>query len=454
VGKLFGTDGVRGLANADLTPELALALGRAAVGELLAEGAGGEGPAPARPAVLVGRDPRASGTLLESALVAGILSAGGDVLAAGVVPTPAVAFLTRHFGAAAGAVISASHNAMPDNGIKFFGPEGFKLPDAVEDRIEAALGTQDHGAPRPTGAGVGVLRPAADDAVEAYLAHLLEGIPDLDGLEVVVDCANGSAAEIAPEAYRRAGAKVTAVAADPDGHNINDGVGSTHPEHVQAALARSGARVGLAHDGDADRLLAVDEHGTLVDGDVILAICALDARDRRELPTNTVVTTVMTNLGFRQAMDHHGIAVTQTAVGDRYVLEAMRAGGHTLGGEQSGHLIFLDRATTGDGLLTGLRLLSVVARTGRPLSELATVMRRLPQVLVNVQVADRHALEGATAVWKAVEQEQARLGDTGRVLVRPSGTEALVRVMVEAETQEEANATADRLAAVVAAELG
>jgi phosphoglucosamine mutase len=454
VGKLFGTDGVRGLANADLTPELALALGRAAVGELLAEGAGGEGSAPARPAVLVGRDPRASGTLLESALVAGILSAGGDVLAAGVVPTPAVAFLTRHFGAAAGAVISASHNAMPDNGIKFFGPEGFKLPDAVEDRIEAALGTQDHGAPRPTGVGVGVLRPAADDAVEAYLAHLLEGIPDLDGLEVVVDCANGSAAEIAPEAYRRAGAKVTAVAADPDGHNINDGVGSTHPEHVQAALARSGARVGLAHDGDADRLLAVDEHGTLVDGDVILAICALDARDRRELPTNTVVTTVMTNLGFRQAMDHHGIAVTQTAVGDRYVLEAMRAGGHTLGGEQSGHLIFLDRATTGDGLLTGLRLLSVVARTGRPLSELATVMRRLPQVLVNVQVADRHALEGATAVWKAVEQEQARLGDTGRVLVRPSGTEALVRVMVEAETQEEANATADRLAAVVAAELG
>jgi phosphoglucosamine mutase len=343
---------------------------------------------------------------------------------------------------------------MPDNGIKFFGPEGFKLPDAVEEHIEAALGADAHGAPRPTGAGVGVLRPAADDAVEAYLAHLLEGIPDLDGLEVVVDCANGAAAEIAPEAYRRAGAKVTAVAADPDGHNINDGVGSTHPEHVQSALARSGARVGLAHDGDADRLLAVDEHGTLVDGDVILAICALDARDRGELPTNTVVTTVMTNLGFRQAMDHHGIAVTQTAVGDRYVLEAMRAGGHTLGGEQSGHLIFLDRATTGDGLLTGLRLLSVVARTGRPLSELATVMRRLPQVLVNVRVADRHALEGATAVWRAVEQEQARLGDHGRVLVRPSGTEALVRVMVEAETQEEATATADRLAAVVTAELG
>jgi phosphoglucosamine mutase len=271
---------------------------------------------------------------------------------------------------------------------------------------------------------------------------------------VVVDCANGAAAEIAPEAYRRAGAKVTAVAADPDGHNINAGVGSTHPEHVQAALARSGAQVGLAHDGDADRLLAVDEHGTLVDGDVILAIAALDARDRGQLPTNTVVTTVMTNLGFRQAMDHHGIAVEQTAVGDRYVLEAMRAGGHALGGEQSGHLIFLDRATTGDGLLTGLRLLSVVARSGQPLSELAKVMRRLPQVLVNVRVADRHALEGAATVWRAVADEEGRLGERGRVLVRPSGTEALVRVMVEAETEQEAKAAADRLAAVVAAELG
>jgi phosphoglucosamine mutase len=450
VGTLFGTDGVRGLANADLTPELALALGRAAVGVLLAERSEGQG----RPAVVVGRDPRASGALLESALVAGILSAGGDVLAAGVVPTPAVAFLTRHYGAAAGAVISASHNAMPDNGIKFFGPEGFKLPDAVEGRIEIALASADHDAPRPVGAGVGGLRPAADDAVEAYLTHLLEGIPDLDGLEVVVDCANGAAAQIAPEAYRRAGAKVTAVAADPDGHNINDGVGSTHPEHVQAALVRSGAAVGLAHDGDADRLLATDERGQLVDGDVILAICALDARARGELPTGTVVTTVMTNLGFRQAMDHHGITVQQTAVGDRYVLEAMRAGGHSLGGEQSGHLIFLDRATTGDGLLTGLRLLSVVARSGRPLSELATVMRRLPQVLVNVRVADRGALEGAAGVWRAVEAEEARLGDRGRVLVRPSGTEALVRVMVEAETEAEARDTAERLAGLVAAELG
>ena len=450
MGKLFGTDGVRGLANADLTPELALALGRAVVGVLRAEAPGASG----RPAVVVGRDPRASGTLLESALVAGILSAGGDVLAAGVVPTPAVAFLTRHYGAAAGAVISASHNAMPDNGIKFFGPEGFKLPDAVEDRIEAALGAADQGAPRPVGGEVGGLRPTANDAVEAYLAHLLDGIPDLGGLAVVVDCANGAAAEIAPEAYRRAGAKVTAVAADPDGQNINDGVGSTHPEHVQAALAAAGAEVGLAHDGDADRLLAVDERGQLVDGDVILAVTALDARQHGGLPTGTVVTTVMTNLGFRQAMAEHGIQVEQTAVGDRYVLEAMLAGGHTVGGEQSGHLIFLDRATTGDGLLTGLRLLAVVARTGRPLSELAMVMRRLPQVLVNVRVVNRHALDTASAVWRAVSDEEARLGERGRVLVRPSGTEALVRVMVEAETEHEAKAVADRLAAVVATELG
>jgi phosphoglucosamine mutase len=446
MGKLFGTDGVRGLANADLTPELALALGRAAVGVLHADAA-------EPPTVVVGRDSRASGLLLESALVAGILSAGGDALVVGVVPTPAVAFLTHHYGASAGAVISASHNPMPDNGIKFFGPEGFKLPDAVEDRIERVLGAADQGAPRPVGAGVGVLRPAGD-AVEAYLAHLLDGVDHLGGLEVVVDCANGAAAAAAPEAYRRAGAHVTAVAADPDGHNINDGVGSTHPEHLQEVVARTGAAVGLAHDGDADRLLAVDERGQLVDGDVILAIAALDERERGGLPTGTVVTTVMTNLGFRLAMAEHGIEVLQTAVGDRYVLEAMRAGGHTLGGEQSGHLIFLDRATTGDGLLTAVRLLGIMARTGRPLSELATVMRRLPQVLVNVRVADREGLAGAAKLWRAVQQEEERLADRGRVLVRPSGTEPLVRVMVEAETEQAAKSAADRLAAAVAAELG
>jgi phosphoglucosamine mutase len=449
LGKYFGTDGVRGRANADLTPELALALGRAAVGALRATQADG-GDAPL---VVVGRDPRASGRLLESALVAGICSAGGDALLVGVVPTPAVAFLTRHYGAAAGAVISASHNPMPDNGIKFFGPEGFKLPDALEERIESALGAADQAAPRPVAGEVGRVREAAD-AVEAYLAHLLDGIPDLGGLRVVVDCANGAAATVAPEAYRRAGADVTAVAAEPDGENINAGVGSTHPEHVQAAVRRMNAHAGLAHDGDADRLIAVDERGELVDGDVILAVAALDERARDRLPTGTVVTTVMTNLGFRQAMASHGVEVVQTAVGDRYVLEAMRAGGHTLGGEQSGHIIFLDRATTGDGVLTALRLLAIMARTGQPLSDLAKVMRRLPQVLINVRVADRDGLTSSAAVIRAVAAAEAALGDQGRVLVRASGTEPLVRVMVEAETEAGARAVAERLAEVVGDQLG
>jgi phosphoglucosamine mutase len=444
--RLFGTDGVRGLANAELSPELALALGRAAVGAL-------EREQPGRPLVVVGRDPRASGLLLESALVAGILSAGGDVVLAGVLPTPAIAFLTRHYRAWTGAMISASHNAMPDNGIKFFGPEGFKLPDALEDRIEAALSLHDQGAPRPVGAEVGSARQARD-AAGAYLDHLLEGIPDLGGLEVVVDCANGAAASVAPEAYRRAGARVSAIAAEPDGRNINQGCGSNHPERAQREVVRQGAAVGLAHDGDADRLIAVDERGELIDGDVILAIAALDERERGGLPTGTVVTTVMTNLGFRRAMADRGIEVVQAAVGDRYVLETMRAGGHTLGGEQSGHIIFLDRATTGDGILTALRLLGIVARSGRPLSELALVMRRLPQVLVNVRVAARELLPASQATWRAVGEEEARLGERGRVLVRASGTEPLVRVMVEAESVGEAQGVAHRIAAVVERELG
>ncbi len=445
--KLFGTDGVRGLANAELTPELALALGRAAVAVLSREQHGA-------PLVVVGRDPRASGVLLESALVAGIMSAGGQALVTGVLPTPAIAHLTRHYGAAAGAMISASHNPMPDNGIKFFGPEGFKLPDALEECIEAALGLADQGGPRPVGAAVGGLRHAGD-ASEAYIAHLLESVgEDFGGLEVVVDCANGAAAEVAPEAYRRAGASVTAIGASPDGHNINDRCGSTHPEHVREAVVRAGAACGLAHDGDADRLIAVDEHGELIDGDVILAIAALDERERGGLPTGTVVTTVMTNLGFRRAMAERGIEVVQTAVGDRYVLESMRSGGHTVGGEQSGHIIFLERATTGDGILTGLRLLEIMTRSKLPLSELAQVMRRLPQVLVNVHVRVRDRLAEAEGVWRAVGEEEARLGESGRVLVRASGTEPLVRVMVEAETAAEAHATAERLARVVGAELG
>jgi phosphoglucosamine mutase len=337
---------------------------------------------------------------------------------------------------------------MPDNGIKFFGPAGFKLPDEQEAGVEAAVARPDQGAPRPTGAGVGRVSPAPD-AAEVYLAHLLDGIPDLGGLRLVVDCAHGAASVVGPEAYRRAGASVSTLACEPDGENINDGVGSTHPAALQAEVVRAGAALGLAHDGDADRLIAVDERGELVDGDAILAIAALDERERGGLPSGAVVTTVMTNLGFRRAMAERGIEVIQTAVGDRYVLEEMRAGGHTLGGEQSGHIIFLDRATTGDGVLTALRLLAVVARAGRPLSELARVMERLPQVLVNVRVADRGGLERAAEVHEAIGAEAARLGDRGRVLVRPSGTEQLVRVMVEAPTQEETDAVCGRLVEVV-----
>jgi phosphoglucosamine mutase len=484
VGKLFGTDGVRGVANAELTPELALRLGRALLGvldERPESGWHGTG----RPLVVVGRDPRASGSMLEGALLAGICAAGGDALLAGVLPTPAVAFLTQHYRAAAGAVISASHNPMADNGIKFFGPAGFKFPDAIEDRIEAALGLPDQGAPRPVGAAIGrvvdaahlplpaaaaageggdaapdgrgtSLHPisAADAAAEAYLEHLLEGVPDLGGLRMVVDCAHGAASAVAPAAYRRAGADALAIGCEPDGENINENAGSTHPERLQQEVVRSGAALGLAHDGDADRLVAVDERGGLVDGDAILAITALDAHRRGELPTGTVVTTVMTNLGFRRAMAANGIEVVQTKVGDRHVLEAMRAGGHTIGGEQSGHLIFLDRATTGDGVLTGLRLLGVVARSGQPLSALASVMERLPQTLVNVRVADRDGLEPSEAVKAAVDAASERLGERGRVLVRASGTEPVVRVMVEAETLVEAESITETLVKVVLTELG
>ena len=452
MGRWFGTDGVRGRANDQLTPELTLMLGRAATGQLAGVAPAGapQRRAGSRPLVVVGRDPRASGELLEAALVAGIASAGGDALLVGVVPTPAVAYLTRHYGAAGGAVISASHNPVEDNGIKLFGPQGFKLPDEVEERIEALLDQPGQGAPRPVGAGVGrVLR--ADGAEEAYLAHLLDGVPDLRGMRVVVDCANGAASRVAPEAYRRAGARVTAIAAEPDGTNINAGVGSTHPERLQEAVRRLGADVGLAHDGDADRVIAVDERGELVDGDAILAIAALDAQAGGWLRTGAVVTTVMTNMGFHRAMATHGIKVVQTPVGDRYVLQAMLEGGHVLGGEQSGHVIFLDRATTGDGVLTGLRLLAVLARSGRPLSQLASVLERLPQVVVNVPLRDRRLLDQAPGVWEAVEAERARLGGRGRVLVRPSGTEPLVRVMCEAETEAEARAVATRLAEVISA---
>jgi phosphoglucosamine mutase len=439
---LFGTDGVRGLANGELTPEIALQVASAAARVLIAH------DATHRPVAVVGRDPRASGEMLEAAVVAGLTSAGADVLMLGVLPTPAVAYLTASYGADVGVVLSASHNPMPDNGIKLFGAGGVKLPDEIEQEIEAAV---DEGPiTRPIGAAIGRLR-TADDAVERYGAHLLSAQPArLDGVHVVVDCAHGAASRVAPEVYRGAGAQVTAIAAAPDGLNINDGVGSTHLDHLAEAVRRSGADLGIAHDGDADRCLAVDANGVTVDGDQLLAICALMLRERGALRNDTVVATVMSNLGFHHAMRDAGIDVLTTAVGDRYVLEALRAKELSLGGEQSGHLIFADYATTGDGLLTALNVMARMLDRGASLAELAAVVRRLPQTLVNVRVDDRDAVADSTSVAGAVTAAEAELGDSGRVLLRPSGTEQVVRVMVEAATQEQADAVAHRLAGVVA----
>jgi phosphoglucosamine mutase len=444
LGRLFGTDGVRGLANADLTPELALSVARAAAG-VLADRDG-----TSRPRAGVGRDPRASGEMLEAAVVAGLTSAGAQVLRVGVVPTPALAFLTAHHGADLGVMISASHNPMPDNGIKLFSRGGHKLPDALEAAIERTVLSglsEDH---RPTGTGVGRVHDLPE-AVDEYVTHLLSTADQpLSGLTLVVDGAHGAAATVAPEVYRRAGATVHAIGDAPDGWNINDGIGSTHLGPLVEAVRATGADLGIAHDGDADRCLAVTAAGDLVDGDAILAVCALALHERGELAKDTVVATVMSNLGFHHTMRDAGIRVHTTAVGDRYVLEALRAGHLSLGGEQSGHLVFLDHATTGDGLLTGLALMSRMRATGASLADLASVVQRLPQVLINVPVTDRLAVAADDDVAEAVNAVEAELGDTGRVLLRPSGTEQLVRVMVEAPTQEQADTVAARLAEVVA----
>ncbi|MFC7617891.1 phosphoglucosamine mutase [Actinokineospora soli] len=439
--RLFGTDGVRGLANADLSPELALSVAASAARVLAA------GDRSHRPVAVVGRDPRASGEMLEAAVCAGLTSAGADVLRVGVLPTPGVAFLVGDLGADLGVMISASHNPMPDNGIKIFAAGGHKLPDAVEDEIEAGIGAT---ADRPTGAGVGRVYDVPD-AADRYVEHLLKAIPNrLDGLKVVVDCANGAAWSVAPRAYREAGAEVIALHALPDGENINDGCGSTHLDDLRAAVVAEGADLGIAHDGDADRCLAVDATGAVVDGDQIMAVLALAMKDAGELVDDTLVITVMSNLGLHLAMREAGVVLRTTAVGDRYVLEELRASGLALGGEQSGHVIIPGFATTGDGLLTAMRLMARVAGTGRPLAELAGVMAKLPQVLVNVKVADKAAVAASEQVGKAVAEVEAELGATGRVLLRPSGTEQLVRVMVEAASQELAQSAADRLAGVVA----
>lgn len=446
MGRLFGTDGVRGLANRDLTAELALDLAVAAAHVLGDVGAF----VGHRPRAVVGRDSRVSGEFLEAAVVAGLASAGVDVILLGVTPTPAVAFLTDKLECDLGVMLSASHNPMPDNGIKFFARGGHKLDDIIEDAIEARMGEKWD---RPLGADVGRVVVEADAAV-LYEEMLLASTPHrLDGVKVVVDCANGAASFIAPDVYERAGAHVIAIHAEPDGLNINENCGSTHLEDLQTAVREHKADLGIAHDGDADRCLAVDADGNVIDGDHILAILAIAMRDAGTLTNNTVVATVMANLGFKIAMEAHNITVIETGVGDRYVLEAMKTDGLALGGEQSGHVVMLEHATTGDGLLTALHLMARMAQTKESLAQLASQIEKLPQVLVNVRGVDKAALVTNTEVAAAVAAAESELGATGRVLLRSSGTEPVIRVMVEAQSQELAQRITDQLAAVVLAEL-
>jgi phosphoglucosamine mutase len=448
---LFGTDGVRGRANSGLTVELALGLAQGAA-VVLGKGrvADGRRASGRRPIAVVGRDPRISGEFLAEAVNAGLASSGVDVYDAGVVPTPGLAFLVGDFKADLGVMISASHNPAPDNGIKFFATGGTKLPDEVEDRIEAALAETKLA---PTGADVGRIRRFAD-AEDRYVVHLLSTLPNrLDGIHLVLDCAHGAAAGISPQVFSDAGATVTVIGAEPDGLNINDGVGSTHLDNLARAVIEAGADLGIAHDGDADRCLAVDSEGNVVDGDQIMAILAVAMNERGVLKDSTLVATVMSNLGLKRAMAEHGIRMLETGVGDRYVLEALNEHGLSLGGEQSGHVIMTEFATTGDGILTGLHLVAEVARTGKSLAELASVMTIYPQILVNVRGVDHHGLAGNEAIAAAVASATATLGDSGRVLLRPSGTEPMVRVMVEAQDQETADRIAHDLADVVEAEL-
>ncbi|MFK4808479.1 phosphoglucosamine mutase [Microbacterium sp. ZW CA_36] len=444
---IFGTDGVRGLANGPLTADLALSLAQATA-VVLGQGRTAEARRAAgkRLSAVVARDPRVSGEFLSAAVEAGLASSGVDVFDAGVLPTPAAAFLIADMDADFGVMVSASHNPAPDNGIKIFARGGVKLPDVVEERIENAMS-----GPKllPTGGAIGRIRRFAD-AEDRYVVHLLGSLPHrLDGLHVVLDCAHGAASGVSPETFKDAGARVTVIGADPDGININDGVGSTHLDVLSQAVLEHGADVGIAHDGDADRCLAVDATGKIVDGDQIMAILAVSMKSRGRLKDDTLVATVMSNLGLHRAMSAHGIRVETTAVGDRYVLERMNEGGFSLGGEQSGHVIMSDYATTGDGVLTGLHLVAEMARTGKTLAELASIMTVYPQVLVNVRGVDRTRAGSDDVVQDAVARASAELGLSGRVLLRPSGTEEMVRVMVEAGSEDDARRHADALADVV-----
>lgn len=444
--RMFGTDGVRGIANTEaLSPELAFRLGRAAAA-MVAEKVG------RRPLAVVGRDTRRSGPMLAAAISAGICSAGGDVVDLAVVTTPGVAFITHHMGADFGVMLSASHNPAPDNGIKFFSKEGYKLPDPVEDRLEALVRKEPDTMPRPTGGELGTIRSDAS-AIEAYVDHLTRTGASLKGLRLVVDCGHGAAYQLSPEVLRRLGAEVIALNTAPDGLNINDGCGSTHPEALQKAVLAHGAHAGIAHDGDADRCIAVDEKGQLVDGDQIMAICGLDLHARGALAGDTVVATVMSNMGLELLLREHQIRLLKTKVGDRYVLEEMLKGHYVLGGEQSGHVIFGQHSTTGDGILTAVQLLSVMVRQGRPLSELAGQMVRLPQWLENVRVTSKDGWDKNPVILAAIQKAEAALGDKGRVLVRPSGTEPLIRVMLEGPDLDQIRGMAQELKEVITAEL-
>lgn len=449
--RLFGTDGVRGVANADLTPELSFALGRAA-GAVLARRSG-----IGRPRLLVGRDTRASGPMLEASLAAGANSAGVDCDMAGVLPTPGVAYLTRVKGYDAGVIISASHNPVEDNGIKFFSSGGFKLSDDEEEAIEQtvrAIMRGDDQLARPVGGDVGTQRDARG-IVDEYVAFLASAFPlDLSGMHIAVDCANGAASKVAPEVLKRLGAKVSVLHADPNGVNINVGCGSTHPAVVGRAVRECGADLGFTYDGDADRIIAVDERGELVDGDHIMAILARDMMERGALRNGKIAATTYSNLGLKMALEAIGASVVETAAGDRHVLEAMRKLDLVLGGEQSGHIILLEFNTTGDGVLTGLALLDVVRRRGVPLSALASVMKRFPQILEGVRVADKQALQGNKAIWDEVRAAEAIIGSRGRIFVRPSGTEPLIRVMGEGEDEAAVRAAVDRVVQAIRRELG
>ena len=447
--RLFGTDGVRGEANAELTPELAYRLGRAASVYFRKE-------QEEAPLILIGRDTRISGEMFEAALVAGICSAGGHAILAGIIPTPAIAYLAKKLRAKAGIVISASHNPFQDNGIKFFGGDGYKLPDAVEDEIEAIVHhiEDKDDMTRPTGAQVGHLeyRP---ELLEEYIDFVI-GTTKLrfDGIKIVLDCANGAAYQAMPKVLRRLGARLTVLNAAPDGININAGCGSTHLEQLQKAVVEQKADFGIAHDGDADRCLCIDEKGNVIDGDHILVMCAMEMMAKKCLPGNTVVTTVMANIGFHDAIKKMGGRVEVTKVGDRYVLENMLEHGYTLGGEQSGHIIFTDFSTTGDGLITAIQVLSSVKRSGKKASELNELMVTYPQLLVNVTVKTKEGWEENPIIQKAIREADAELGDSGRILVRPSGTEPLIRVMAEGPNQKQLEQICGRVAEIVKKEQG